>query len=596
MKTNQFTNLSFNKGNALYLNRTTTLRYLATTTLILVLFLLIGCGGGLSEVSVPADAQETCTVTTTEFASWFETGTVALDGVVNPADSVNFPDIPNCSFYQWSEQMFLWLTSPTPPHYGGGGGRIFNSPAFFDVSPPDSNGDRTLIPLTLGQLRLFDLRAAQVGPLALPIIFDIEGRMFSVEPPVFAQSGNQLILDASGEPVEIGSARIGEEGIPIFFDPAGKEIPRPRPIIRPEFIEEPIVQKFIIDDKLEIFLNVQGTVVSTEQGQAGGGDVLMAQNGSLVYFATTVNDVFAYFLTGIKTSAIPSPGGNIDNALFPTTQAELDDIIDFAADRGVTLVDPEALAIEVKTSWIEADELDDPSDFITIQATIPTYDTSNPNEWVPNGQKTVELAMVGMHVVGSTKGHPEMLWATFEHVSSTPNAAYSYNSTSGLQNVAQNTDGNWLFSVDGAAAPFNQAHMRVNSSGNIEAVSPHTISPSNTIRWKPWGKPTGSASSNTELISINNSVRGMLVSGDVRHNYIQTGTTWTIFGAPPSSTNQVGTNFLANTTMETYQQGTSTAANGTNCFTCHTTNTVRVSHMFCNHGFDCDSGLQPLEE
>jgi membrane associated rhomboid family serine protease len=26
-----------------------------------------------------------------------------------------------------------------------------------------------------------------------------------------------------------------------------------------------------------------------------------------------------------------------------------------------------------------------------------------------------------MHVVGSVKGHPEMIWSTFEHVSNTPN-------------------------------------------------------------------------------------------------------------------------------------------------------------------------------
>ncbi len=41
-----------------------------------------------------------------------------------------------------------------------------------------------------------------------------------------------------------------------------------------------------------------------------------------------------------------------------------------------------------------------------------------------------------------------------------------------------------------------------------------------------------------------------------------TGATWTIFGAPPNNNNQVGTNKLANTTMETFFQPS-------NCFNCN---------------------------
>lgn len=100
-------------------------------TLVLgVSFLNAGC----ATTFVPSDAKAICTVTTNgapAFASWFESGTVTLNGVVKPANSVTFPNTPNCSFYQWSEQMFLWMTSPAPATYGGGGGRIFDSPAFF---------------------------------------------------------------------------------------------------------------------------------------------------------------------------------------------------------------------------------------------------------------------------------------------------------------------------------------------------------------------------------------------------------------------------------------------------------------------------------
>ncbi len=54
--------------------------------------------------------------------------------------------------FQISEQMFLWLISPAPAKYGGGGGgRIFNSPAFYDVSPPDASGTRAYIRTYRGQ-------------------------------------------------------------------------------------------------------------------------------------------------------------------------------------------------------------------------------------------------------------------------------------------------------------------------------------------------------------------------------------------------------------------------------------------------------------
>jgi hypothetical protein len=72
-------------------------------------------------------------VSTSTFDTWFESGTPTLNGVVNPADSVSFPATPNCSFYQWSKQMFLWLTSPAPAVYGSGG-FIFDSPAFYDYA------------------------------------------------------------------------------------------------------------------------------------------------------------------------------------------------------------------------------------------------------------------------------------------------------------------------------------------------------------------------------------------------------------------------------------------------------------------------------
>src|SRR5205807_133008 len=113
-----------------------------------------------------------------------------------------------------------------------------------------------------------------------------------------------------------------------------------------------------------------------------------------------------------------------------------------AHDHGRGLVHPETLAMEVKTSWIEATGIPNPDDYITTTATIPLYDKSDPQKWVPKGQQTTKLLMVGMHVVGSVAGHPEMIWATFEHIGNAPNDDYSYINASGSETpVPKDTSG-----------------------------------------------------------------------------------------------------------------------------------------------------------
>ena len=562
--------------------------------------------------TLPADAKATCTVSTgvannpsdaAEFARSFHSGTVAANGSVDPANSVKFPNVPNCSFYQWAERMFMWMTSPSSSH-----GRILDSPIFFEVSPVDANGKRKFIRHGEGNSSIMNLRSAKPGPHGLPVIFDRSGQMFEVQRPQLAPSGRQQVLNQAGQAVAIGRATL-EDGRPVFLDQSGKPISGAKPVPQPQPKSElgiqqlptpNIVQQFIVG-QTPVFMTLSGKLVDVEQGEATTDGVLETQSGSLVYYLTLVNDVYAYFATREKNLQLQDP--------FPTTQEDLNKIKSFASAHGTTLSDPDALAIEVKSSWVEAAGLPHHNDYITMTATIPTYNRSNPQHWIFNGQKTVELAMVGIHVVGSTAGHAEMIWATFEHLDNAPLASYTYDSTSGLKTVPQETSGPWLFSSNNPST-FNVPHMQT-SGLDIIAAAPHTISPSDTIRWKAWGGASNlapnpidgippvatTAASNTEIISINNNVRGLIPDVDIRRNYIMTGATWTINGKPPQPFlgnptptdpgNQVGTSQLANTTMETYQQGNNATTHGaSNCFSCHVSNpnlsqvTTGVSHVY----------------
>jgi hypothetical protein len=485
------------------------------------------------------------------------------------------------------------------------------------------------------------------------------GQMFEVQPGPVSRSGKPLVLNRAGKQVEVSNAKL-QNGKIVLLDNAGKAIAAPKLVVPKQFspqllenlrpqqqeLEKPlamhpqmaptaahvqtlqkltpaavepkqIAQKFVINGR-NIFLNVNGGVIDTEEGQADDG-VLVAQNGSLIYYVTMVNDVMAYFLTGTKDGGItPTP------TQFPTTQTELTKIVNFASaaapPNNKTFPDPNALAIEVKSSWIETTGLANLNQYITTQAEIPTFDTSNPNKWVPNGKKTTTLALIGVHVVGSAKGHPEMIWSTFEHFGNAPSATFKYNSTSGTQTVTLATPitGTWLLCATGASGNFNKMHAQF-STPNIVGVG-GAIGPSNIRRDAPFGAVAGTrpnplisddVESNTQIIGIDHSILqdfAALSGGpDIRTNYFMMGATWTEGGNPPGNNFPtsspspagtvpvVGTSQLENTTMETFQQSSTFSANSNTCFGfCHTTNKLNVSHMACDPVHGCTAGIQPL--
>jgi hypothetical protein len=302
-----------------------------------------------------------------------------------------------------------------------------------------------------------------------------------------------------------------------------------------------------------------------ESGQAGMGYVLMAAtNNSPVYYETQVNDVYAYFTTGKKTGAIqPVP------TRFPITQEELDSILRFAAPYGTTFDDQNALIVEVKSAWVEADGLDT-SKYITVTAEIPTYTVDPLNtKWTFTGQfKEGKLALVGLHIVGSANATSKLIWTTFEHIDNTPMATYSYKNASGQTvKVDPNPNGTWLFSKHGCALPIKPRMQSVDS--DIDALPGETIGPVDTCRVNAWGvRPLDDdiLDRNTQVISMNNRIRELLPRDDVRRNYVLVGTTWD--GA-------FGNTILADSTLETFEQ-----ARG--CSDCHKGDLDgnKLSHMF----------------
>jgi hypothetical protein len=536
---------------------------------------------------LPQDVCQTCTLNVDTFKTWFKGGQINSDSIVTPANSAVFPNQNNCNFYQWSERMFLWLTSPVKNRY------ILTDTGFFNVTPPDAKGYRQLIPHTPGTPLMMTSHLLKVGPDKLPVLKDNKGKLYEIEKP--SHNAKDVVKDITGNTVEVANIKTGANNAFTFIDKAGKTITHPEAIVQHKASHLPIVHMFMMGKK-PVFLDAAGNIVESEEGQATG-DALMAQTKSLVYYMTLVNDVYVQYLNLAKQPGSPY------HAQFPTTPPQRHAVVAYAQKQGIILPDSNALAIEVKSSWVEASTLAaDSSNYIIVSAVIPTYTNVNTADtmWVPNGgTKLARMALVGMHIVGGVTGHPEEVWATFEHKKNTPNAAYSYlNTAKDTIHVPQDGGTGWLFTNNPADTTPNTSHIttadpRISNGPNTDTLFAQvgkTISPSNTQRSMPWGSAAGSlvnpedgssAASNSEIISINNSIMSMLPANDMRKNYLFIGATWTAKGGAPSGNSYsgvdtagvtIGTSVLANSTMETYIQ-----TNATSCFTCHSSGSGAAS-------------------
>lgn len=322
-----------------------------------------------------------------------------------------------------------------------------------------------------------------------------------------------------------------------------------------------------------------------EVGQAGSNGVLLSQKRALVYYGIHVNDVYGYFLSGDMSRRF------LDMTDFPWNASDLKKIVVYARSAyGAKMPNPEALAMEMKTSWVDASTVPDPGSYVTVEAEVPVYRADRTNTiWTPSGTATKRLALTGIHIVGTVQDHPEFVWSTFEHVSNAPDADYYYiNVKNQRAKQTFSSAGNFLFMTNGGSQMGANVKCAVANGDGIAAVPrskadptpkcPGGIVPSNTVRTFPWGSPANDQSAatlknNTLLLSINDSVRSQLARGDVRKNYVQMGGIWTT--TPPGggdapipnqggdqSANLRGSLKLFNATMETYTQGTS-------CFNCH---------------------------
>jgi hypothetical protein len=279
--------------------------------------------------------------------------------------------------------------------------------------------------------------------------------------------------------------------------------------------------------------------------QAGSKGVLVDQHGRSVYYATHMDPVYFAF-----TQKYFGP------ANYQKAAPELDYPI---------------AATVLKSSWRIVQPGEDTSNVYTTTATIALLESDGKGKLQLSGktQSGVKVALVGVHVVGVIKDHPEFVWATFEQINNAPSLPSGMDPRSPAPVSAQN----FTFYKGGTPAnACNYLPMTVTIDPAAQVISPIT----NVFLQFEFGGATP-PDRVADITSINANFQGTIkgmsskVIDPVFANYTLTGSTWLLAGTlepgdGAMDKEAIGSIDLANATMETFVQG-----EGANCFTCHTT-------------------------
>jgi len=261
-------------------------------------------------------------------------------------------------------------------------------------------------------------------------------------------------------------------------------------------------------------------------------------------------------------------------------------------------------ALELKVSWISIDAIpkQQQKDYFVTQAAV----VNKKGTYV---QKTV--ALLGMHVVGIVKNHPEFIWATFEHNDMAPvydnknnsvTAAkemlfYEKGTTSGINGITWDTITNSTPVLPNKAfILYEHGVPKELNTGNFMETS--QAEPANFNNIKEINK---CVASNLKDVFRNYFYNGSVwldFDGFSRADQVKAIVTRDISSALPDSLARGSVN-LANITMETYTQTFTSDihninnTNLVNCFDCHQASNfdsarpgnspLFLSHIFGDH-------------
>ncbi len=319
--------------------------------------------------------------------------------------------------------------------------------------------------------------------------------------------------------------------------------------------------------------------------QAGTDGILVDHKGRAVYYSQYVNPTFADF---IKNNNLTNPAS----------------VQKFDPDKSFDIT-----TLELKASWKIVADGENADDFFTMKTRVNKLRNQGGKIVIDNNSsEMVTVALVGFHIGGVVNGHPEMIWATFEHKSNAPNVPKNPKPDT----IVSNKD--WLFYtantryIDCNVNPADSPTLTLNEKTQV--ISPIT----QVCRQFEFGnnpnhpaqKKRKMKQNDRNIAFLNRSVHKNLKPDGVWKNYHEVGAIWflkknQLKPGLSLATDGIGTDQeltgslkLSNATIETFTQTQSTM---NNCFRCHNTEqrfppiptlvslpalNINISHAFVN--------------
>lgn len=287
--------------------------------------------------------------------------------------------------------------------------------------------------------------------------------------------------------------------------------------------------------------------------QAGTDGIMVDHHGRGVYYSQHINSTFVDFIT---TRKLTDPANVRD--LPPATTFPI------AGGKG---------ALELKVSWMIVEEGDDVSDMFTMETEVARLINKNGAIVIdPDSIETAEVALVGFHIGGVVAGHPEMIWATFEHKRNAPNVPPGATADTV---VSQDSS---IFYTGGTTYQECNVNPAISRTLKLDEAT-QTLSPITQVcRLFEFGSDPETQSEDVKTNDANISKLNASVQSGIEgiwSNYFEVGAIWFKDGndlkpglSLADDSLLTGSLRLSNSTIETFTQ-TQSVMN--NCFRCHNT-------------------------
>ena len=223
-------------------------------------------------------------------------------------------------------------------------------------------------------------------------------------------------------------------------------------------------------------------------------------------------------------------------------------------------------SMEIKAAWRILTQDDKKSRYITQQSEVVEFNKNGlpillrkEGERIEYKTKMVTLGLVGFHQVMKVPGFPQWLWATFEHVDNVPDSVYDPD-TYTMKPAPEGTVNYAYYNAEATPDEVNQSPCSVSDPTDCQSFE----IPTPLTRITPIRDEANKVNQKYQKLLSKLGRKGEMPTYPALMNYQLITTQWPQKPNNPAAVNGDPTPTIsANTTMESYIQGSS------NCMNCH---------------------------